>query len=277
MTTTLFLGQAHANLRILETTALKNSSPKEKVMPKEVLDLFFENYILTPGSFEQFRAKSISLLIGVTLPFAILAIAGYVIYKATQSDIVIQVLAKVINTIASWANQAFTAISKNSTNVAVSAVGIALATFTLTRPGVREAFGSFFGSLFGSLFGSPMGSGISGIFKISENTGYHWWYDKYRFTDRIKQIQENNESIIHILKTTYDEMAFDLNKNLEGKNLKQDSDYLNKLKKNVSTIRDRLPVIHAIFRNNGIHENQCSEITLSLSEAIGAVDSFGED
>ncbi|MBA3603829.1 MAG: hypothetical protein H0W50_09380 [Parachlamydiaceae bacterium] len=122
-----------------------------------------------------------------------------------------------------------------------------------------------------------MRSGIAGSFKISENTGYQWWYDKYRFTDRIKKIHENNKYVIDLLKSTYDDMAVELSKQLERKNLKQNSDCLNKLKKKVTTIRDRFPIIQQIFHNNGIPENQFDKIIFNFKLATETVESLGED
>lgn len=249
----LKIGQPNSNLHQIQTSPLSKSSSRVAIMPQKVLDLLQTNRILSPGCFERFRAKTIAVVVGGFLPLIITALFGFTVYQVYLSGIFVNALQVAATRISLWAQTAFKAISNSTVTLAASSGGVLTLGYIITRPAVSSAIGSFFGSLFGSF----TGTGIANLFKKLQGFGYDWWYDKYQFPQRVEEIKDNEKTIVVVLKDTYDEM---------GKALKIKEKSI--AVKDLSLLKDRLPIIRAIMVKQGITQNNAEEITLEFEKSI---------
>ncbi len=251
--TPLNIGQPNFNIHQLETFPLTKGSSRTVIMPQKVLDLLNANEELSPGWFESLRAKTIAIVIGGVLPLIVTALFCAAIYGAYQYGLLTTFLQNASTTITTLAQEAFAAMNTSSATLAASAGGALTLGYILTRPAVSSAIGSFFGSLFGTF----TGAGLFDLFKKMQGLGYNWWYDKYRFPERLDQIKQNQETIVTVLKDTYDDMA---------KALRQNQTPEQRLR--ILVLKDSLPIIRAIMVKQGITENSIQEITLEFEKAI---------
>lgn len=262
---TLQLGQSQENVNALVKLKLTKYSPEKVVMTDHALELIKKNQELAPGKFEEFRAKCIGVVVGGALPLAITGIFSLTLYKLYQTGTLSYLLQKIQTAVSAVATKAFAAMTANKATLAATTGGAALATFALTRPATKEAMGSFFGSLFGSF----TGAGLMQFFKDSQSAGYHWWYDKYQFPERLKAIESNKEAMVTFLTDTYNDMSKYLEESLEKQEHQTNS--LQHLHEIAKTLKEKLPTIHVIFQKQGISYNQSTEITLQFEKAIGIV------
>lgn len=244
----LHLGQVATNLHSLESITVH--SPIQAVVTPKVLELLNENNRLNPSSFEHFRAKSISTITGAVLSISVAAGLVLGIYKFSQTALAASLFYSGEKSLTALAQKVFLKMTQSPTNLVASAGGTLAIGYVLTRPVVYEIIASFVGSFFGTV----LGEGIFGFFKELNHDGYQWWYSKYRFTERSQTIQSNKETIVTILKKTYDEMAKD-QAQLKGK---------------AQILQNNLTVIEAIFEKHGIPHNKALEITLEFEGALAS-------
>lgn len=253
----LKVGNPSQNIHQLATVTLNRRSPIEKVMPKAVVELLQQNDALKPSGFEKLRAKSLSLLIGGAMPFAITALFGGALYGSYQ----LMMAASLYDKIALLAKQQFDRMTQSALGIASSTTGIVVTTFILTRPQVYDGIAS--------LLGTFMGNVAAFLFTRIEKNGYEGWYESYRFEERQKSIDSNMASVVHLLTDTYNDIGDELKEQLryQHKDLKGKQ----QLKTTANTLKKRIPIIHFIMQKNGIRVNQCDEITLKFEKAINAI------
>lgn len=262
-------GRDRFNIQELTTVNLTKSSPIKTVAPKEVRDLWEQNQHIAPSSFEKFRAKVFSVIVGGALPVAIAILLGFAIYKVVQTSVFASAFSSLSNSISAAAQKVFTAITSSGASLAASAGGVIATSYIVTRPAVYDAIASFVGSLLGSFTGTS----LAHYFNETQTAGYNWCYDSYKFDERTKKIENNNETIIKILTETYDDIALDLEKSL-SQTSSLNAKSIQDLKSTASNLSKRIPIIQEIFDKHGIPHNKSAEITLKLEKSVGEVLDF---